>query len=66
MLAEEAVGMVVYYPEGGCTIINPPAGMDGAAGPQLVAVTLMQGQALPVQSLELSVQTVQGHRCTCS
>ena len=43
MLAEEAAGMVVYYPEGSCTIIHPSAGVDGAVGPQLAAVSLTRG-----------------------
>ena len=55
--------MVVHYPEGSCTIIHPPASMNGAAGPQLAAATLTRGQALLVQSLELCVQAVQGRRC---
>ena len=66
MLAKEAAGMVVYYLEGSCTIIHPPAGVDGVGGPQLVAVTLTRGRTLPVQSLELSVLTVQGCRYTGS
>ena len=47
--------MVVHYPEGSCTIIHPPASVNGVVGPQLAAATLTRGQALLVQSLELCV-----------
>ena len=58
--------MVVHYPEGSCTIIHPPASVNGVAGPQLVVATLTREQALLVQSLELCVQAVQGRGCTGS
>ena len=48
MLAQEAAGAVVHHSEGSGAIIHPPAGVDGAPGPQLVAVTLARGRALPV------------------
>ena len=54
-------GMVVHHPKGGCAILQPPPGEDGMGGPQLVAVSLMQGRELPIQGLELGIQAVQGY-----
>ena len=64
MLAEKAVGVVVHYLEGSCTIIHPPVGVDGAvqvhSWQRLLSCKV---EHCSVQSLERSIHMVQGHRC---
>ena len=51
---------MINYLEGGQIILQLPPGKDGMVGPQLIAVSLMQGRELLVQGLELGIQAVQG------